>query len=73
MQLDIARIEDALRHHVGAFAPIVVQDAVAASGIDTKAPQPRDVPVFLMALHAALPAEIDKRAAIAQIQRLVGL
>jgi hypothetical protein len=73
MRLDIARIEHVLREHVGAFAPIVVQDAIAASGIDVQAPQPRDFPVFLMALNAALPADINKRAVLVQIQKLIGM
>lgn len=72
MRLDIARIEDVLRDYVGAFAPFAVQDAIAASGIDVHAPQPRQVPVFLMALNAALPAEVDKRAVLLQIQKLMG-
>jgi hypothetical protein len=73
MQLDIARIEDVLRDYVGAFAPIVVQDAVAASGIDASAPRPRDFPAFLVALNAALPAEVDKRVIMARVQKLVGV
>jgi hypothetical protein len=72
MRLDIARIEDVLRDYVGAFAPIVLYDAIAASGIDVQAPRPSDYPVFLMALNAALPAEIDRRAVVGKIQKLIG-
>lgn len=71
MQLDIARIEGVLREYVGAFAPIVLQDAFAACGIDPQAPRPRDIPAFLMALNSVLPAEVNKRAAITQVQKLI--
>jgi hypothetical protein len=69
MRLDFARIEDALREHVGAFAPIVLQDAIKAAGLDMQAPRPRDLPAFWVALGYALPVEVDRRAVVEQLQR----
>jgi hypothetical protein len=72
MQLDLSRIEAVLRDYVGAFAPIVLQDAIQLSGIDLSDVRAKDIPVFLRALGTALPSEINRQEVLIKVRDLIG-
>jgi hypothetical protein len=73
MQLDLARIETLLRDYVGAFAPIVLQDAIQLSGIDLNAPRVKDLPAFLYGLATAMPEDINRQEVLIKVRQVIGM
>jgi hypothetical protein len=73
MQLDLARIETVLRDYIGAFAPIVLQDAIQLSGLDLNALRVKDVPGFLYGLASALPEDINRQEVLIKVRQIVGM